>query len=371
MKTYHFLPIFIVMVASYVAMHFYAANWLARAFTLAPAAAKWLRLALLGLALFSPFIMFLKRAFHGGALEQVYAAGYAWMGIIFLAALVFACSDLAALLLRRYAWFKPLPFACATLTLLAIIVGWALYGGHKTPDIKEVTVTVADLPPALEGLRIAQISDMHVDSNFKLRQYAAIADRINAARPDLLLITGDLIDPGITCREEIGELTARIKPRLGVFGSLGNHEYYYGLGNAMDCYAAFGIHLLKNDSFDLGDLRLIGLGDIHTEHLTREDVTGILNKHKDGKFTILLSHQPVFYAEIAATGNYLGFSGHTHRGQIFPFHIFTRLVYKYFYGLYKVGGSYFYVTSGAGTWGPPLRWLAPAEIPVITLRGRS
>jgi predicted MPP superfamily phosphohydrolase len=80
-----------------------------------------------------------------------------------------------------------------------------------------------------------------------------------------------------------------------------------------------------------------------------------------------MCHQPVYYNEIAASGDYFVLSGHTHRGQIFPFHIFTKLFYPHFYGLEYIKNSAFYITSGAGTWGPPLRWLAKAEIPVITL----
>jgi predicted MPP superfamily phosphohydrolase len=368
MKTYHFLPVFIIMIVSYVGLHFYAARWLCRSFSILPPYAQWLRLALLAAAFISPLTMFLKRHWHGPLLDAVYAAGYAWMGVILIAAFIFAASDLAALLLKKASWFQPGQYAVLTLGLLAAILACGIYGGQRTPCLKEVTVTFSDLPPELEGFKIAQISDMHVDSDWKLRQFSAIVDRINAAKPDLVLVTGDLIDPGLTCMESMAGQTGRIESRLGLFGVLGNHEYYYGLAESMECYKAFGIKLLRNTAADAGALRLIGLGDIHTEHMTREDVTGVLNKHKDGKFTVLLSHQPVFYKEIAAAGKYLVFSGHTHKGQLFPFHVFTKLFYRYFYGLYRINESAFYVTSGSGTWGPPIRWLAPAEIPLITLK---
>ncbi len=368
MKTYHFFPVFLVLIASYIGIHFYAARWLARGFALGQPAAYWLRVALLSAAFLSPFIMFLKRYRHGPLLEAIYAAGYAWMGLIMLAAFIFACSDLAAFVLRRAPWFQPRLLAQATLALLAVITAWGVYGGQKIPDIKEITIPIRDLPPSLEGFKIAQISDMHVDSNWKLRQFSGIVDRINPLAPDLVLFTGDLVDPGIACAENLGALTGKIKSRLGLFGVLGNHEYYYGLERSIDCYKTFGIKLLHNESLDLGGLRLTGLGDIHTEKLSEQAVTGTLKKNQDGKFTILLSHQPVYYEAIAAAGDYLVLSGHTHKGQIFPFHIFTKLFYKYFYGLYRLNNSVFYVTSGAGTWGPPLRWLAPAEIPVITLK---
>ncbi len=367
MKTYHFFPVLVVLIFSYLGLHFYSARWLARSFSLGQPAAHWLRLALLAVAFLSPFTMFLKRYHHGPLLEGLYAAGYAWMGIIMLAAFIFACSDLAALPLRRLPWFQPQVLANTTLALLALITAWGIYGGRKVPVIKEMTIPFKDLPPELDGLKIAQVSDMHIDSNWKLRQFSGIVDEINAVKPDLVLVTGDLIDPGIACATGLAELTGKIKSRLGLFGSLGNHEYYYGLERSMDCYKAFGIKLLRNEAQVMGKLRLIGLGDIHTEHLTEADVKEQLKRNSNGEFTIVMSHQPVFYPAIAAAGKYLVLSGHTHKGQIFPFHIFTKLFYNYFYGLYRINDSVFYVTSGAGTWGPPLRWLAPAEVPVITL----
>jgi hypothetical protein len=107
-----------------------------------------------------------------------------------------------------------------------------------------------------------------------------------------------------------------------------------------------------------------------TEKLSEASVSAVLKKGaKPGELSLLLSHQPIMLETIAGTGDLIGFCGHTHRGQIFPFHFFTRLVYRNFYGLYRERGSFFYVTSGAGTWGPPLRLFAPAEIPLITLTG--
>lgn len=368
MKHHHFLPVFLALVAFYIGLHFYAARWLTKSFSIGYPASSWLRVALLLAAFLSPLTMFLKRHYQSPALEVLYTAGYAWMGVILVAAFIFLCSDLGALALRR-ALPAALPrLPAATLGALAAVLAWSFYGGVRNTPVKEITIALPGLPAALDGLRIAQISDIHVDSEWKLRQFNALVDSVNAAKPDLVLFTGDLIDPGLTCREGLQESAARLKSRLGIYGSLGNHEYYYGLDKAMACYRAFGIKLLRNSSADLGDLKLIGLGDIHTEGLSPEDVTAQLRAAGNGKFRLLLSHQPVYYREIAAEGVPLTLSGHTHRGQIFPFHIFTRLAYKYFYGLFRIKNSAFYVTSGAGVWGPPMRWFAPAEIPVITLK---
>jgi hypothetical protein len=175
------------------------------------------------------------------------------------------------------------------------------------------------------------------------------------------------VDPGLADGEKLAELIRSLKPRLGVYGVLGNHEYYQGYDKSLALYKKLGIKLLHNEAVDAAGLRIIGFGDLMTEKLTEEEVKGILKKTRTHGVSILLSHQPLMLELMAENGDFIGFSGHTHKGQIFPFGVFTRAFYKYFYGLYRIKSSFFYVTSGCGTWGPPMRFLAPSEIPVITL----
>lgn len=371
MKNYHFFPVFLALLGSYVAFHFYSSAWLTRNFALSAGAARAVRLVFLLLAFFGPFTMFLRHRYSGPALDPLYLAGYFWMGAILIIGSTFLFSDLLALGLKHLLSPSGMrAFRLGSAAFLGLLIPYALYNGLKVPALKELRYTVPGLPPALEGLKIAQISDVHIDSAYKLGQFSAVVGLVNAWNPDLVLVTGDLVDPGLTCRARLGELVRRLKPRLGVYGVFGNHEYYYGYEKSLACYKEFGIKLLMNDSADAAGVRIIGLGDIMTEKMSEKAVREILEKHRKPGVSILMSHQPVMLELISGTGDYIGFSGHTHRGQIFPFHMFTRLVYKYFYGLYRLKNSFFYVTSGAGTWGPPLRLFAPAEIPVVTLSGK-
>ncbi len=368
MKSYHFFPVFLALLGSYIALHFYSAAWLARNFALSAGAARVVRLLFLLPAFFAPFTMFLRHRYAAPALDPLYIAGYSWMGIILVIGFTFLFSDLLALGLK----FLLSPsgmhnFRLGSAACLGLLIPYAFYGGLKTPAIKEIRYTVPDLPPGLDGLKIAQISDVHIDSSYKLGQFSAVVDLVNAQNPDLVLMTGDLVDPGLTCSTRLGELVRKLKPRLGVYGVFGNHEYYFGYEKSLACYKEFGIKLLMNESADAGGLRIIGLGDIMTENMTEKTVRDILEKHRKAGVSILMSHQPLMLKLIAETGDYIGFSGHAHRGQIFPFHIFTRMVYKHFYGPYRLKNSFFYVTSGAGTWGPPMRLFAPSEIPLVTL----
>lgn len=383
MKNYHFFPVFLTLLVSYIGLHLYSASWFSRSFAVSPAAARGLRLLFLLLALAAPFAMFLRHRCAGPALDWFNTASYAWMGIMFLAGTGFIFADLLKHGLKYFLTPACLQhYRYGVLAALGLIITYAFYAGLKTPEVKEIGITVPGLPPYMEGLRIAQISDIHLDSAYKLRQFSGTVDRVNAAKPDLVLFTGDLVDPGLTRSDKLGELVRKLKPRLGVYGIFGNHEYYYGYEKSIARYKEFGIKLLRNESVDITDpvsalggsgasIRLIGFGDILTEKMTEKDVKDILIKYRRPGVSILMTHQPVMYTLMAGNGDFAGFSGHTHRGQIFPFHGFTRMFYKHFYGLYRVKNSVFYVTSGAGTWGPPLRWLAPSEIPIITLTAQS
>ena len=203
----------------------------------------------------------------------------------------------------------------------------------------------------------------------RLSHFQEIVRQVNALEPDLVVMTGDFLDPGYRDDAAAAELGKALRAKDGKLAVLGNHEFYHGLEASADFFRAVGARLLRNEIVELpGGLQVAGVDDIRTTRLTRQDLLGLLSKLDPKKPSILLSHQPLLLDAAAERGVGLMLSGHTHRGQIFPFEFFVRMFYRHVYGLYRQGETSLYVTSGAGHWGPPMRLFAPPEIVHITLR---
>jgi hypothetical protein len=215
-----------------------------------------------------------------------------------------------------------------------------------------------------ENIKIAVISDMHIDYKFKNRIFLEIMDKIEREKPDLIVFLGDLIDPGFELSQ--GEMERIKNLKIRKIGILGNHEYYFGVDKAIEIYKKLDIEILRNDSKYIKPINFIGFSDMKTESITAQMAIEIFKKnYRKDSLNIVLSHQPLYFKEFSSLGEVYMFSGHTHRGQIFPFHIFTKMFYGYFYGIYEENKSFLYVTSGCGSWWPPMRFMADSEIPLI------
>ena len=355
------------MLFVYAGINWYAGRWFVKAFSLSGALGRLLPLLFVAAGILA-FGVMRFRHFNFPGREAMSFAGFAWVGGVLIVASVFALMSLFFFILRKCSVSVPeayqvwLPIAAVLLCLFS-----AFYNGFRTPSLRHIEIAAAKLPIELDGYKIVLLSDLHLDSQSKMRSFSRIIEIANAQQPDIVLITGDLIDPGFDISQADGFFSG-FKAKEGVYASLGNHEYYFGMEEAIELFRRAGLRLLHNSSEDLpSGIRLTGIGDVRMERLSAEEAASFAGK-KQGAPEILLSHEPVYYKEFAARGIMLGLSGHTHRGQIFPFHLPTRIAYRYFYGHYSAGGAEFYVTSGTGSWGPRMRFLAPPEIPVITLR---
>jgi hypothetical protein len=237
--------------------------------------------------------------------------------------------------------------------------------------VEHVRLTTSKLPASVQRLRITQISDVHLGLMVRHREAAAIATLIRDTRPDLLVCTGDLVDARPNHLDGLSEMFRSIPAPLGKYAVTGNHEFYAGIGSALEFTRRAGFTVLRGEMVVKGEvLRIAGVDDPTGEALDsgrRPSEAEILGGAASPLFTLLLKHRPVLSAEAQSRID-LQLSGHTHRGQLFPFRLLVRFSYPFLAGLHtlKEGGA-LYVSRGTGTWGPRMRFLSPPEITVIDI----
>ncbi|MHB8836296.1 MAG: metallophosphoesterase [Candidatus Methylomirabilia bacterium] len=223
-------------------------------------------------------------------------------------------------------------------------------------------------------IRIVQVSDVHLGLLVGKRRLGAILERVREARPDLLVSTGDMLDAVGDHLEPLAAMWRNVLPPLGKYAVTGNHEYYTGIPGALAFLEGAGFRVLRDEALVIpGVANLIG-----KEYRAPSGLSGaparfrpladLMHEGDPGLFTLLLNHLPSGFEEDAAPlGVGLQLSGHTHDGQVFPFRWLVRLSFRHTAGLARSGASLLYVSRGTGTWGPPLRFLAPPEVTVFEL----
>lgn len=253
------------------------------------------------------------------------------------------------------------------LPVLAVLCSsYALYAGIKVPEVKEVTLISSKIR---SEQTIVLLSDIHIHRAISPEKVKAIVEKTNALKPDLILLNGDIIDDDTKRIADISELLRDLKARQGIYFVTGNHEFYAGYKDTVDELQKLGFRLLENDGIAIGDIYLAGIPDLFSGKTfgKQADISQAFAKATPEQFRLLMSHTPADFGKDNCFD--LEVSGHTHGGQIFPFHIFTKWYNRYLAGLYQLENkAQLYVSRGAGQWGPQMRFLAPAEITVIKLR---
>ncbi|MDP9128493.1 MAG: metallophosphoesterase [Pseudomonadota bacterium] len=261
--------------------------------------------------------------------------------------------------------------------LLSLVLGTMILGVGQAstgPVVRRVTIPIKGLPAAFAGVKIVQISDLHVGPTIRENYVQKVVDTANSLTPDLVALTGDFADGAV---EDVGHHMAplaSLKAPLGTFFVTGNHEYYWGPAKWIAYFRSLGAQVLLNDHVvlrrDGAALILAGITDYSTAGmaLNPSDPSKALKGAPNGLVKILLAHQPASYRAAQAAGFDLQLSGHTHGGQYFPFNFLIRFFQTYYKGLNRAGSLWVYVNRGTGYWGPPLRAGVPAEITLLTLR---
>ena len=346
--------------------------------------AAMLSLLLVASALFVPMGLLARRVAKPPAADTLAAAGLLFMGL-FSSLLVLTLLRDGLLLL---AWLVEIALpltlplddlrtlSAAAVPLLGLFVTLLGYiNARRTARVVTVDIPIAGLPPALHGFRIVQITDIHVGPTIGERYVESIVEAVNRLEPDLVAITGDLVDGGVAELARHVAPLQRLVSRHGSFFVTGNHEYYSGVEAWMAHLPRLGIEVLHNRHVvieqDGARLVLAGVSDYSAGHFDeshRSDPTAALaGAPADAGAKVLLAHQPRSAAAAAKAGFDLQLSGHTHGGQFLPWNFFVRFQQPFTAGLHVIDQLRIYVSRGTGYWGPPKRFGAPSEITEVRL----
>lgn len=307
----------------------------------------------------------------------------AWLGFTMMGGFssLFVLTLLRDVLLLGVAWLLPHPAALSRvsaqavigLTVVATLLG--LFNARRRAAVVEVRVHLENLPPELQGFSIAQISDVHVGATIRRGYVSAIVDAVNSLQPDVIAITGDLVDGSVQQLASHVAPLGSLQARHGTFFVTGNHEYYAGAPAWIEELRRIGLTVLLNEHVILQhqgvSLVLAGVTDYGAHHFNgaqRSDPAAALRgAPADAGAKILLAHQPRSAVAAAAAGFDLQLSGHTHGGQFWPWNFFVRFQQPFTAGLARLDKMWIYTSRGTGYWGPPKRLGAPSEITRIRL----
>lgn len=340
-------------------------------------------IVVLGLCL---FLRPLAERFGGGRLAELLAwPAFVWMGVSFLLLLALLASDLVVSIASGAVSVIVGPSAARALSYPAqaalvasgggMLSLWGLFLALRPPAVRRLALAIPGWPAALNGFRIVQLSDVHIGPLLDRRFAASLVSQVNALCPDLVAVTGDLVDGSVERIGEEVEPLGRLVARHGTFFVTGNHDYFSRAEPWVERIRSLGWCVLRNERVTIGDgadaFDVAGVDDRFGRYFGPghgEDLDRALDGRDLARPLVLLAHNPNSFDAAAERGVDLQLSGHTHGGQLWPFAYFVRLATPYVAGLFQRGRSLLYVSRGTGFWGPPMRLFHPAEITEITLQ---
>jgi predicted MPP superfamily phosphohydrolase len=379
------IVVFIAVITVVVGgIHYYLWSRLVRAPDLGPSFGRWGAWLFVALAALTPAGILLGRVLERPAAKVVAGVTYVWMGVAILLFFLLVSSEVVRAAIhavaaltsgsldasRRAFVSRGIAGTASVAALVLAGVGAASALGQVA--VRRVKVTLGRLPRSLSGFRVAQLSDLHIGPTLGAGWLADVVARTNALDPDIVVITGDLVDGSVEeLRAEVAPLGG-LRAKHGVFFVTGNHEYYSGVDAWIEELGRLGVKVLRNERVSVGDgdasFDLAGVDDwsAHGRGHGR-DLARAVEGRDERRELVLLAHQPKQIHEAAERGVGLQLSGHTHGGQIFPWGLFVRIDQPYVAGLAKHGETQIYVSRGTGFWGPPMRVAAPSEIALVEL----
>ncbi|APR83300.1 Cytoplasmic membrane protein [Minicystis rosea] len=379
--------VFFVIVSLVIgAVHYYLWHRLVRSPELGATWGRWGAVLFAFLALLTPVGMVAARVIERPVSKIIAGVAYGWMGLSVLLLFLLGASELVRVGVHGFSVIAARPldperraFLSRSIAGVVSVLAIGLAGAGAASALGEVAlrrvkVMLRRFPRAMNGFRIVQLSDVHIGPTLGADWLARVVDRVNQASPDVIVITGDLVDGSVDeLRDQVAPL-AKLSARHGVYFVTGNHEYYSGADEWIAELRRLGIRTLRNEHVTIGDgeqaFDLAGVDDWTAHRFGGghgADLARAVAGRDPRRELVLLAHQPKQIHEAEKHGVGLQLSGHTHGGQIFPWNFFVRLDQPYIAGLSKQGDTHIYVSRGTGFWGPPMRVAAPAEISVVEL----
>ena len=328
-----------------VGLHYYAYTRLGHHLMLDPSKRRLLKLIVGSLFVMMFGSIFLPRSLGVTPARWMSWTAYIWLGSLVVLCVVLVGGDLARLAVATVTWAMqrgkpPLvdddrrtliarALGVATLGTAGTLIGYSLYQGLRRVAVRKLAVTLQKLPAELSGFRIVQITDIHVGPTIDGQWLRRMVEQVNALNPDIIAITGDLVDgPVARLRDHVAPI-GELRARHGVFFVTGNHEYYAGVDSWLAELARLGVRVLRNERVTVRPsdkagstacIDILGVDDYHSATFPGHgpDLPKAVAGRDQKNPAILLAHQPAAIAEAARHGVDLQLSGHTHGGQIWP-----------------------------------------------------
>jgi hypothetical protein len=374
-----FLVFILVYLSIYGGVHGYAYSKLRKGFTL-NSLSSWMLAMFMLIMIAAPVVTRMAERYNHEDIARITAyIGYIWMGFLFIFVTVCFGFDVYRALFRLLRAMLPwdltalIPasgFCCMiSIGLAVIIMGYGFFEACNI-RLEHIVIESHKLPEDIQKIKIVQISDVHLGIIVGRYRLNRILQRVREAMPDILVSTGDLVDGQMDSMDALSAMIKDIPAPYGKFAVTGNHEFYAGLEKSLKFTESAGFKILRGEGVALSmGISIVGVDDPARPYrsLGNDFEKALLLKFPRDQFTIYLKHQPVIDKETVGLFD-LQLSGHTHKGQIFPFSLATRLFYKMHAGLTELPqNSWLYVSRGSGTWGPPVRFLSPPEVTLIEL----
>ncbi|CDF57466.1 metallophosphoesterase [Thermobrachium celere] len=296
--------------------------------------------------------------------------GSYYIAVLFYVMIAFFLVDILRfslkILIKGYK--TPTVLAYANIFVAALIILLIIVGTINALNTKVSEYKITTDKRIAEDLNIVMVSDIHLGTIITERRLNKLVNLINSQSPDIVIFAGDLIDDDIDIFEKrrYGEVLKNIKSKYGVYAVLGNHEYISrDIDKVQRCYSEAGIELLIDDVKEVNGVYLVGRDDQSSARFNGKDrrsIKDLLWDLDNNKFIIVVDHQPKNIKEVKEAGVDLQLSGHTHKGQFFPVNYITGKIYDIDHGIMKNGNFTLVVSSGYGTWGPPIRIATVSEI---------